>query len=72
MTSSSPDLLPPVPKRRLGLTNTLGALAGIGTYWGGVAPGLVVVAVGMTIALLTGLALFRRGFPSILRAAVRG
>jgi membrane-associated phospholipid phosphatase len=30
------------------------------------------VAVGMTIALLTGLVLFRRGFGSILRAAVRG
>ena len=29
-------------------------------------------AVGITIALLTGLVLFRRGFGSILRAAVRG
>jgi len=29
----------------------LGALAGVATYWGGVAPGLVVVAIGMTIAV---------------------
>jgi EmrB/QacA subfamily drug resistance transporter len=29
----------------------LGALAGLATYWGSVAPGLVIVAVGMTIAV---------------------
>jgi EmrB/QacA subfamily drug resistance transporter len=29
----------------------LGALAGVATYWGGVAPGLIVVAIGMTVAV---------------------